>query len=211
MHQWLPAIERIADARGWRVITMLVSACPLARVPAAGLDGRINRTCAATNERRYRDLLRDPDIDVVVTSQRASHAALPGLDRAGQLAAMVADLRRTWADLAAAGRRVVVVLDNPSPPYDIIDCVATYTDRLSSCAFARAPAAAASGALAQQRALLGADGVGVVDVNDWICPAGTCPAVIGEVLVYRQSAHLTATYAATLAPRLDAALRAAMR
>jgi hypothetical protein len=35
-----------------------------------------------------------------------------------------------------------------------------------------------------------------------ICPEETCPAVIGDVLVYRNGAHLTRTYVGTLTPWL---------
>jgi hypothetical protein len=34
------------------------------------------------------------------------------------------------------------------------------------------------------------------------CPGKMCPAVIGDVLVYRKGSHLTATYVLTLTPWL---------
>jgi len=46
-------------------------------------------------------------------------------------------------------------------------------------------------------------GVDVIDPTDRFCLAARCPAVIGNVLVYRRTGHMTATYAATLAPWLD--------
>jgi hypothetical protein len=49
-------------------------------------------------------------------------------------------------------------------------------------------------------------GVEAVDIRDWICPGDACPAVIGNVLVYRRGSHLTATYVRSLAPRLDTLL-----
>ena len=45
-----------------------------------------------------------------------------------------------------------------------------------------------------------------VDLTDLICSATQCPAVVGGVLVYFDSSHLTATYSRTLAPFLDAPL-----
>jgi hypothetical protein len=48
-----------------------------------------------------------------------------------------------------------------------------------------------------------------VDINDAICPTERCAAVIGNVLIYRQGSHLTATYVATLTPRLASAFTAA--
>ena len=42
------------------------------------------------------------------------------------------------------------------------------------------------------------DGVEVIDVLPWVCPRQTCWPVIGEVLVYRQGSHVTATYARSM-------------
>lgn len=58
----------------------------------------------------------------------------------------------------------------------------------------------------QEQAAAGLGGVALIDLNDAICPTDPCAAVIGDALVYRDSGHLTATYAATLAPRLATAL-----
>jgi hypothetical protein len=50
--------------------------------------------------------------------------------------------------------------------------------------------------------------VRVIDAADRFCLGRLCPAVIGNVLVYRQTGHITATYAATLAPWLERRLPA---
>jgi hypothetical protein len=41
-----------------------------------------------------------------------------------------------------------------------------------------------------------------IDPTPVLCLEKTCPAVIGDALVYRNGAHLTPTYARTLAPWL---------
>ena len=46
------------------------------------------------------------------------------------------------------------------------------------------------------------DGVRVIDATDQFCLADVCPRVIGDVLVYRNSGHVTASFAATLGPWL---------
>jgi hypothetical protein len=59
---------------------------------------------------------------------------------------------------------------------------------------------------ALERAAAAAAGAGFVSAADWICEEADCPLVRGSILVYRDSHHLTATYAARLAERLGAAL-----
>jgi hypothetical protein len=41
--------------------------------------------------------------------------------------------------------------------------------------------------------------VPLIDVSNAFCDRNVCPSVIGDVLVYRDSGHLTATYVQSLA------------
>jgi hypothetical protein len=50
-----------------------------------------------------------------------------------------------------------------------------------------------------------------VAFTDAFCTRGTCPAVVGNVLVNRDEEHLTATYARTLAARLAPTVESALR
>ena len=47
----------------------------------------------------------------------------------------------------------------------------------------------------------------IIYPQDWFCPEGRCEPVIGGVITYFDTAHITATYAQTLAPQFDASLR----
>jgi len=103
---------------------------------------------------------------------------------------------RTWARISAGGARVVVVANNADPPANLLECVQRHRHTLSACAFADE-----SGSQTQLAAAAIA-GAQVVDLRPWVCPAGTCAPVIGDVLVYRQGSHLTTTYVRTLASQL---------
>ncbi|MDQ5812185.1 MAG: hypothetical protein M3358_15900, partial [Actinomycetota bacterium] len=52
------------------------------------------------------------------------------------------------------------------------------------------------------RAAAKVEGVHFIDPTPVLCLEKSCPAVIGDALVYRNGAHLTPTYARTLAPWL---------
>ena len=85
---------------------------------------------------------------------------------------------------------------------DVPECVAEHTDAwATACTTPRAKAVARS-ALSQQQAAAEQSGVPLIDLDDYVCPGTSCPAIIGGVLVWRDAHHLTATYARTLAPRL---------
>jgi len=41
-----------------------------------------------------------------------------------------------------------------------------------------------------------------IDTRDWYCVDDLCPAVIGNIYVYRDANHLSAPYVLSLAPQL---------
>jgi hypothetical protein len=211
--QWISAIDRVADARSWRVVTFTKSGCAFTDAVIL-LKGRPYNDCAAWMDAVHARLLADPP-DIVITSQVRGLALNDPHDvSAGESrAAMVAGLHQRWSALASTGVRVVVLRDNPGPPGDVApvyECVAEHLDDLQACAFDRHTGSSGAGD-AQAEAAEGVPGISLVDLTDYVCPAGECLPVIGNVLVYRQGSHLTKTYVDTLASRLDAALTPSSR
>jgi len=106
--------------------------------------------------------------------------------------------------LRTAAGRVAVVGDPPRPPFDVPDCVSGSLRVLQRCAFEAAPALARSRVVMEAAGRV--QGVRLLDASGRFCMGERCPAVIGDVLVYRNSGHVTATYAETLAEWLGARL-----
>ncbi|MEQ4305415.1 acyltransferase family protein [Plantactinospora sp. B6F1] len=203
---WVPALQAVAVEKRWRLVTYLNPGCPFLRL--AVLTGRIRDACAEW----YRDVhaaLTGPERPRLLLTTGARYQPMAG-DRAltGRSAqdALVDGMRRTWSDLVSAGVPTVVLRDTPILAADSPKCVAANPDRLTRCTTDRRVALAASAGAAQLAALKDLDQVDRIDLTTAICPARRCAPVIGGVLVYRDNQHLTATYAATLAPRLRSAL-----
>ncbi len=54
-------------------------------------------------------------------------------------------------------------------------------------------------------------GTKVIDLANYYCSVDRCPSVVGNVIVYRDTqGHITETYAQTLAPAIEDALRHAL-
>jgi hypothetical protein len=49
-----------------------------------------------------------------------------------------------------------------------------------------------------------------VDPSNWFCTETFCPAVIGNLVVYRDNTHLTDSYARYRAPQIAQAIRFAL-
>jgi peptidoglycan/LPS O-acetylase OafA/YrhL len=202
--QWLPALERMAPGRGWRVVTYGKSACAFADGHAQQA-GRAYPQCDRWNAAVMDRLRADPP-DLVVTS---GYAATAWDGERTSRDALVAGLASRWTALRGVGVPVAVLGDSPLSPDDLDVCTARHPTALTRCAFDREPAVARSGLPAQRAAARAAD-TELVDLTPWICPVERCPVAIGHVAVHRAGDHVTATYARSLAPvlavRLDALL-----
>ena len=149
---------------------------------------------------------------MVVVTGSARYTVLAGgraLDRTGSTRALAAGYAATLARLRRTGARVVLLRDTPRPPFDVPDCVSGAMDALRRCAFPRA-AALATAAAVEARAVR-MPGVEAIDPVSRFCGRRLCPAVIGDVLVYRNSGHVTATYVKTMTPWLEPRLPDAAR
>jgi hypothetical protein len=93
------------------------------------------------------------------------------------------------------GATIIMIRDKSLGPSDTDSCVLENPKQLAKCAFApydREPRAF-EGKAARKA------GIRQVDPQKMLCTEKICPPVIGNVLVYRDSGHVTATYSETMA------------
>ncbi|KQX75082.1 acyltransferase family protein [Aeromicrobium sp. Root472D3] len=207
--QWQPAIAAIGRREGFKVVQFTKSACSWTDVD---LDRKNNTDCRAWGRAVLKDVLAlDPEL-VVVSHRQGTALPAGATDRSQETkAAMVGGLVSYWGTLTRAGIPVTALLDNPAPTTQpVYECVAQNPKDLPRCAFDRDAGIAASGAPAAREAAAEVPGVSVADLTSTICPDGRrCAAVIGNVLVYRQTTHLTKTFVLSAERQLSAALAAA--
>jgi len=196
--QWFPAVERIALERGWRLVGLTRAGCPVADVDY--LDG-----CDAWREHTLRRIEREERPALVITSSSTADRIRvrrdgERLSRADSQPLLIAGYARTLRRLRRTGAEVVVLRDQIKTSFDPPDCVAAHPRSLERCAFERRRIAGNGFDAAGARRVRG---VRLLDPLNVLCRADRCPSVIGDALVYRDEYHLTATFAATLAPWLE--------
>jgi peptidoglycan/LPS O-acetylase OafA/YrhL len=202
--QYFPALQTLALRRHWRLVELTKGGCPPPRVRVVYTLSRRDYTqCGAWREYALRRIERTERPALVVAAASAHYTVIGAEGRrlgpAASTRALATAYAPTLQRLRAAAPHVAVLADPPRPPLDVPDCVSRSMRRLRRCAFARGPALANAAVItaAVRRA-----GVQVIDPAGRFCLARLCPAVIGGVLVYRNSGHVTATFVATLAPWL---------
>ncbi|MDQ4128871.1 MAG: acyltransferase [Actinomycetota bacterium] len=202
--QWFPALEELAKERDWRLVGFSKSACPPAEIRIYNTSLRREyRECDEWRKRTLEHIVREESPNLVVTSMLNRYRAREDGERLGRDAsneAVVEGYVSTLEKLRTSGAPIAVIEDVPRPDKDIPECVSRSLDRLQDCAFPRSKAL--DQPRVNSRAAAGVEGASLIDATPMICPGKTCPAVIGDVLVYRNGAHLTGTYVRTLSPWL---------
>jgi peptidoglycan/LPS O-acetylase OafA/YrhL len=193
--QWHPALDTLARAHGWRLVSLTKSDCPAVDVPVySAFVGRTYTECAAWRGSALDAVARlRPDL-VVVTSEAEGIGA----------AAWTDGMPRVLADLSATARRVVLLRDTPVAPFDVPTCLARNAWRplalaSGSCAFASGGQGADVWE-AQRRAAAPFENVVAVDLTGLVCPGGACRPEQAGRITYRDAHHLTAGYVRALAP-----------
>ena len=114
---------------------------------------------------------------------------------------------RTFAELGQGGTRIVGIADTPYMGGSVPECLGKPANEKNIGHCMRTQTSSLRGP--EQRAVFlsyaTTGPISVVNPVGWFC-SDQCPAVIGNVLVYRDSNHMTTTYSRILAPLLDASL-----
>ncbi|MCL3817081.1 SGNH hydrolase domain-containing protein [Aeromicrobium wangtongii] len=213
--QWLPTLDRYGKAAKWRIVAHTKSACPFtqAAVPQAR-TGRRYVSCARWNDRVLSRLRRDrPRVVVVALYAKYALASRTATTTEQRQAAMAQGMRASWRSVTKGGSELVVLNSTPyigmpyrrHPTWLASACVAAHRTRTGLCDVPAAKALSGPAVWTPQdrdRVLTGLDDVHLIDLNPRLCSSRTCRVVLGHVLVYRDTHHLTATVARRLYPYL---------
>jgi hypothetical protein len=203
--QWFPAFDDLAGRNHWRLVSLTRSSCLPADLVIR--NARMKRRYTECEDWRSWalgriDTLR-PDMVVVATDTN-----YPGM-----LIGHPGDPDQLWSNawaqlftrLEAAARHVVLLADTPTLSTDPLDCLGSNGRDITACTEPATTVMRDPAWRAEVRDAARRGGVPVVDPAPWLC-GRDCPLVVGNLLVYRDTNHLTGAYAETLSPLLGASL-----
>ncbi|MGY0560318.1 acyltransferase family protein [Luteimonas sp. A277] len=209
---WIPALDVIAHRRGWKLTVITKSACPMARIEMeAGLTDQM-QSCIDWNRTAIEQVIAyQPDVVVFAHSW----GSMTGIgDTRTEGAQQVAEWIETlWQELQQGGSSIIAIRDTPRMKQLPSECMAAAGATSLECANPRSAAIPPVDPLviAAERN----DSALLVDMTDYICGPELCEPVVGNVFVWRDTHHLTASYAETLATplekKIDSILQAAER
>lgn len=187
---WYQAVQALADANDWKLVTYLKDSCPFSKAQrTAEADGSIS--CSEANRETARRLAERGDIDVVLTANWAEPSYTSDAARG---------FAEAWSELEDAGIDVISLVDTPRPALKgyARDCLAENPENPQRCVTPRDKALPPGDVTGEAGKL--EPRVQVLDLTDQFCTEETCPSLVGNVLVYRDKHHVSDTYMRTLAP-----------
>lgn len=199
MVSWEPAFQQLAEERDWTVQTFFKSACPHSASPTLQGGAEIMASCRSWNADVDTAVAAAEPFDVVVVthSVTAAQYASPAEEMSGY--------RQAWAQFTDRGAKLVVIRDVPRVPEDTNVCLAADASDPLACSLPREESLVGPDRMVE--AAEGLPEATIVDMTDYLCDSSWCPAAIGGVVVFRDTHHLTKTFATTLSPYLGEALR----
>jgi peptidoglycan/LPS O-acetylase OafA/YrhL len=203
---WITALDLLGRMHGFKVVTYLKMGCPLTteEVPLVMGSNREYPNCHTWNERVMKKLISDRPDFVFTTSTR------PWNIKAGDV--MPATYIGIWQTLSdnnipiLAMRDTPWILDEDREPFLPADCLADGGDA-TSCGMKRSEALSDHNPtldFVERFPLLKP-----LDLSDAVCRDDLCRAAEGNVLMYHDSHHLTATYMRSMANELGRQIGAA--
>jgi peptidoglycan/LPS O-acetylase OafA/YrhL len=212
---WFPALARIADQKGWRLVAVTMSTCPPPSMPiyVSGWQ-RLSSECARWRESALQRIVA-LHADVVVltgsrwfaTTDESGTEVLTGPPRSQ---AWSRGMAGTLARIVPASGRVIVIAATPSAAVDPPVCLSQHRSSVLACATDVDKAINPSW-IATEKAAADAGGAGFIDPQAWVCPSSPCPVTLGNLLIYRDRTHMTPEFAAALAGPLGEAILADLR
>jgi len=186
--QWFPALEQLANEKGFKLVSLTKSACPSVDVPRADQGAYKNIHCEKWRENSVQRIKGIKPAAVILSSYQ--HFSPPS---------RFSDVDKWWTDgqkrllssIIGSSDHLIYISDTPRPKRDIPNCLAS-RDVKSCNTTERTPVKVIRG-------------FEIIDPAPWMCTK-LCPAIQDGYVVYRDASHISVAAALALKPQLEAAL-----
>ncbi len=189
---WVPTLEGLAAERDWRLTVMAASGCRTATgAPSASKRFERCETWPDAVRAELPSIVDEHGVDLVLVSENRILHDPTDAERTLLTNAYIA----SWDYLGQIDVPVAVVRPVPGGNVIGLDCPSLLVGDLVDCA------TPIDKAINGERPIIdaaAAHDLPLLDLTDYFCVDGMCPAVIDDLLVRRDNNHLTVTFARAL-------------
>lgn len=201
--QWFAGVELLAEDASLRLHTFTKSSCPAVSISIEN-QGSPYTACDQWRDSALREISAMKPRLVVL----GSYGKVSPVDGSHSLRSQWEEGLRETIKAMPAETEVVVLADTPAHDSAPASCLSRNVERATSCDAEREEAIDPERA-ASERKVAVETGAHFVDMNKYLC-ADDCPVIIGDILAYRDTHHLSAPMAEALAPRFVEELHRAL-
>ena len=204
--QWFTPLDIAARDEGVALLAWTKMGCPAVSLSVRRDAKRDYPECDVWREGTLKRIATS-DARLVILSNYAYHPKGKPKGRFSN-AEWAEGLAATIRTIQASGKKVLVLSDSPVPGTNMPECLAANTRRVDRCTRSRS-LSVNEARITRERATTEDLGALYVETTDLAC-ATACPAIIGNMVTYLDSNHLTSTYAGSLSPYFRLLLRAGL-
>jgi peptidoglycan/LPS O-acetylase OafA/YrhL len=186
--QWFPTVLKLANERGFKLVSLTKSACPSVDVPRADQGAYKNVHCETWRDKSVARIKQIRPAAVILSSYQYF---TPPNGYSDENKWWTDGQKRLLASLRGSSDYLIYISDTPRPLRDIPNCLASRD--VNSCnTTERTPVKIIRG-------------FEIIDPAPWLCTK-LCPAIQDGYVVYRDASHISVAAALALKPQLEAAL-----
>jgi len=210
---WFPAFNAVAKQNHWRLLSLTMSACTPADIPAYNpATQALMQNCPVWRKASIKKIIAaNPFLVLIASSRSWATTDSTGTVVTGdaRTALFDAGMKRTIEAIKPSTQHVVYLEDTPAQIQDPPLCLSEHRMSTLACATPVAQSISASWQ-AEEHAIASDEGISIIDPSYWVCPTDPCPVVLGNLEIFQDNSHLTATYAEAMAPIMASALARAI-
>jgi peptidoglycan/LPS O-acetylase OafA/YrhL len=186
--QWFPALEKLADENGFKLVSLTKSACPAPEVKKVQIGAYKNADCFKWRENSAKRMREIRPAAIIVSGFQHFDVPDSYVSRQGWWAE---GQKKAYQNLLGASAKLIYISDTPHPNRDIPNCLAANGG--AECDDSEISSSSIAG--------------GFIKVNPtpWLC-TNKCPAVVNGLVAYRDASHISVAMSRSLSLELGAVL-----
>lgn len=186
--QWFPALEKLANGNGFKLVSLTKSACPAPEVKKVQIGAYKNSDCFKWRENSIKRMQAMKPAAIILSGFQ--HFDLPDREPSRQ-SWWSTGQQLAYQHLLGASSKLIYISDTPHPNRDIPNCLAA--NGKAKCDDTEKSDPRISGGFIE------------VDPTPWLC-TNKCPAVVNGIVAYRDASHISVAMSESLALELGAVL-----
>jgi SGNH domain (fused to AT3 domains) len=198
---WFPAIEKLAIAKKWRLLSLTMSSCWPANIPAWNASTNLLMTnCAIWRHNALAQIAKAKPYLTFVSGTRG----FATIDEIGNVlsgdartSAWLEGMTETLNSIKNASKNTIFISDTPYSTSKFPDCLMESLDSYENCSTPVSKAISTDWLTVERDLAVSVD-VTWVNPTEWVCNTDPCSPIAGNTLIYRDGGHLTATFALQL-------------